>query len=98
MVRGVPRNFLRAHPRGTDTLLVVELSKTSQLRDRNKATDYALGGVPVYWLIDLQARTVDIYSRPGQERYHSVETLTVGDTVPLPTLDIRWPVASLFAD
>jgi Uma2 family endonuclease len=97
ILRGHVRDYLRRHPEGTDALLVVEIAKSSQHRDRAKATDYAHGGVPVYWLLDLDARALDVFTEPDRERglYRRVQTLVDTDEVSLPQLDVRWKVASL---
>lgn len=97
VVRGVARQYLDHHPSGTDLLLVVELAKSSQARDHDKAADYAAGGVPIYWLVDLVARVVEVHADPDAElgRFRSVHVLDEDDALTLPELDIRWSVASL---
>lgn len=99
VVKGRPRDYRAAHPRGTDALLVVEVAKTSQARDRHKAADYARGGVPVYWLLDLEARTLDVYTDPDPAagRFRARVTLQAGDSVAVPSTAHTWDVASLFA-
>lgn len=98
VIRGRPRDYLQAHPRGEDALLVVELAKTSLARDRAKAADYARGAVPVYWLLDLEARVLEVHTRPdaGSGRYRSVAVLREDESVELPGLDaISWRVATM---
>ena len=98
VVKGKPRDYRTQHPRGSDTVLVVEEAKTSQARDRKKAADYARGEVPVYWLLDLEARTLDVYTRPDAAagRYRSLVSLTQGDPVTLPGTACVWDVGSFF--
>src|SRR5262249_53193341 len=55
IVRGAPRDYVERHPTGADTILVIEVARTSQAFDRRKASTYARAGVPVYWLIDIVA-------------------------------------------
>lgn len=97
VVRGKSRDYLHAHPVGTDAVLVVEIAKTSQMRDRTKATDCARGDVAVYWLLDLGARTLDVYTRPDTdaERYRSLVSLTERESVELPDLGTSWLVSTL---
>ena len=99
VVKGKPQDYRHEHPSGSDTVLVVEEAKSSQVRDRRKAADYARGSVAVYWLLDLEAKTLEIYTRPDRERarYRSVVTLGEGDRVEIPDTDVTWDVASLFA-
>ncbi len=97
VVRGAARRYLGQHPSGADLLLVIELAKSSQGRDHDKAQDYASGGVPIYWLVDLVARIVEVYSEPDAAlgRFRTVVVLDEDDELALPELDLRWPVASL---
>jgi Uma2 family endonuclease len=51
------------HPRGAS--LVVEVSDTTVLFDRGKKLGmYAGSGIPEYWIVDLQARAVEVRKRP----------------------------------
>jgi len=97
VVRGRPRHYLRRHPGGRDLILVVELAKTSQDRDRRKLADYAAGDTPVVWLLDLDARTLEVHSGPDTAKaaFTHVATLTDADEVDLPELGTRLRVASL---
>lgn len=86
------------HPR--TALVVVEIAVSSQWIDRNlKAKLYARAGVPVYWLVDVPRRIVEIRTRPRDDDYERCEIFGIGEQVPsaaegVPTLD----VATLFAD
>lgn len=64
LVRGVRADFSSRHPRGDEALLVVEIARTSQDRDRDKAPEYAAAGVPVYWVVDLALRRTEVFERP----------------------------------
>lgn len=71
------------HPR--TALLAVEVSLSSQMIDRNvKARLYAKAGIPVYWLVDLVARAVEVRTRPGADGYESCEIFAEADTIPAP--------------
>jgi Uma2 family endonuclease len=97
VLRGRPRDYMTRHAEGADALLVVEVAKTSKGRDRKKAADYARGGVPIYWILDLDARTLDVHSEPDPERalYRRIETLVESDEIAPPTLEARWKLTSL---
>ncbi len=63
------------HPR--TALLVIEVSISSQLIDRNiKATRYAEAAIPTYWLVDVPRRTVEVRTEPGPHGYERCETYT----------------------
>lgn len=50
---------------GDDVFLVIEVMKTSQRRDRGlKLPVYAAAGVPEIWLIDLDAKAIEVYREP----------------------------------
>ncbi len=60
------------HPR--TALLVIEVAVTSQIIDRDvKGPLYARAGVPTCWLIDLPARTVEVYTQPSDHGYARCE-------------------------
>jgi Uma2 family endonuclease len=85
------------HP-GT-TLLAVEVSVSSQMIDRNvKARLYAQAEVPVYWLVDIRARTVEVRVQPGTDGYANCKVFEEGDIVPSPLTGVDdLDVAALFS-
>ena len=86
----------RSHPQGRDAVLVVEIAWSSQTWDRKKARAYARGGVPAYWLIDLAARRIEVYTQPGEDgQYQTVQILTESDDITVPTTDAVWSVSEL---
>lgn len=69
------------HPR--TAMLAIEVAVSSQLIDRNvKGVKYARAGIPVYWLIDVPARTVEVYTEPGEQGYDSCKRYGAGATLP----------------
>jgi Uma2 family endonuclease len=96
LVRGQVRDYRTRHPTGRDTLLVIEVARTSQRIDRRKIAIYAAAGVPVYWLIDLAKSRVEVFRQPSADASYAQHlVLGVGDDVELPDLDVRWPVSDL---
>jgi Uma2 family endonuclease len=82
------------HPRSA--LLVIEVSDSSLLKDRGKAAIYASAGIGEYWLVNLGARTIEVYSSPGGDRYAELRTLREGDTLrPTALPDIAIAVAEI---
>jgi len=65
----------------TSALLIVETAQTSQVRDREKAADYAAAGVLEYWIVDLAARAVQVHRRPLAGDYEEVTTFADGQSV-----------------
>ncbi len=96
VVIGRPRDYRDRHPGGSDVRLVVEAARTSLALDRRKTAVYAAAGVPVCWLIDLRAKTLEVFTKPtAAGHYERRQTLTVGQTIELPGLAKRWSVAAL---
>jgi Uma2 family endonuclease len=95
VVRGAPGTFARRHPSGPETVLVVELSWTSQRYDRRKAAIYAAGGVEVYWILDLAARKLEVRTTPEGAAYQVTRLLDEDDVVELPESDARLTVREL---
>jgi len=99
VVRGRPADYRQRHPTGADTLLVVEVAVTSRWIDRAKARLYARAGIPVYWLLDVSARTLTVHEDPRPERseYATVRALGAGDaiTLPVPGVNASLTVASM---
>ena len=75
---------LRDHP--SEALLVVEIASSSLVIDRGlKRTIYAEVGIPEYWIVDVNGRTVEVHTRPDGGYYSRVHILRDGDVL-RPTL------------
>lgn len=62
--------YRTAHPGPADTLVVVEVSDTTRNRDENaKLPLYARNRIPEFWLFDVSAGVIHVYSRPEGEIY-----------------------------
>ncbi len=78
VVRGTPRAYLKRYPEAADAALVAEVSLSSLDEDRAMADIYAAGGIPVYWIVDVDDGQVEVYSDPGPSGYRSHEVLAPG--------------------
>ncbi len=87
--------FLDRHPLGSETVLVVEVAFSSGQIDHEKAAIYASAGVPVYWLVNLPERRIEVHEQPGDGRYHRVTLLDDTLEVEVPELGLMWKVAEL---
>lgn len=65
VLRGVDSTFDHRHPGGEDCVLVVEVTLSSDVRDRRKAGIYAASLVPVYWRLDLTTRSLIVHEQPN---------------------------------
>ena len=86
--RGDETAYLARHPSAGDVGLVVEVADPSLLRDqRDKTRIYARAAIPVYWIINLVDRRVEVYTQPSGPTavpaYGAFQTYQPGDAVPL---------------
>ena len=96
LVRGRAEDYLDHHPRGEDVLLVVEIAVSSQAADRLKVRIYGKAGVPVYWLLDLPSRRLEIHAEPlPAGGYAESRIAAAGASVPVPGTDGEVAVTTL---
>ena len=48
-----------------------------------QAKIYAAAGIPVYWIVNVVARQVEVYSKPGTNGYQLREDYGPGQSVPV---------------
>jgi Uma2 family endonuclease len=66
LVRGDRRDYLQRHPGPANVVIVVEVADTSLARDRGiKKQMYAQAGIPLYWIVNLPERKIEIYAEPS---------------------------------
>jgi Uma2 family endonuclease len=90
-------------PRGrhpSEALLVIEVAVSSHHVDgRAKADLYARGAVPVYWLVDVPAKAVEVRTEPASDGYGRCEVFREGEAVPSPVPGVGdLDVSALLAD
>ena len=69
IVRGPDDKYALRHPEGPDVGLVVEVADSSLVRDRgNKLRSYARASIPIYWIANIPADVLEIYTEPGVDR------------------------------
>lgn len=65
VIRGTSEDYFERHPGPAETALVVEVADASLRRDRTlKKRAYARAGVPTYWIVNLNDRIVEVYTKP----------------------------------
>ena len=82
-VRGTRRDYTDHHPSQRDVGLVVEVSDTSLAKDRRRTRVYGAGGIPVYWIINLVDRQVEVYTSPTSDGYGLMQIYKLGENVPV---------------
>lgn len=102
VVAGMPRDYVAAHP--STAALVVEVADSSLRLDRRfKASVYARAGLAEYWIVNLVARTLEVYRDPRPVAdaandwiYRSAVVLSLpADVTPLGAPRARIPLADL---
>jgi Uma2 family endonuclease len=84
VVRGTIRDYEDRHPGPDDIALIVEVADSSLTADRQMGSEiYGPSGVPVYWIVNLVHRQVEVYTDPGPEGYRSCAVFTEMESVPV---------------
>ena len=82
LLRPRPDFYAAATPTPADVLLLVEVSDTTLRTDLGrKARIYASGGVPEYWVVDLNNRVLYVHRSPLRGTYAERQVLTPGERV-----------------
>ena len=85
---GTIDDYLNRKPGVAEILCVIEVSDASLAQDRvNKLRLYGAHGLPVYVIINLVDRVVEVYERPTKAAgaYGEPTILSVGQDISLPT-------------
>jgi Uma2 family endonuclease len=64
VARGRIEDHEDQHPGAGDVALVVEVTRTSATKDRKLARVYAAGSIPVYWIVNVSRRHLEVYANP----------------------------------
>ena len=92
-------HYRSANPTAADVLLVIEVSDSTLVHDRDtKGPMYAQAEIAEYWIVNLVNSQLLVYRRPGDGVYHEVQTLGKEDTVqPLNFPDVTIAVSEILA-
>jgi Uma2 family endonuclease len=97
IARGPRARYLTRHPEPGEIALIIEVSDTTYHRDRDeKYPAYAKGGIPVYWIVNLAKRQIEVYTDPGPEGYRTRVDFVAGQSVPV-VIDGQ-PIGALAVD
>jgi Uma2 family endonuclease len=88
LVRGDENTYRDHHPGPGDIGLLVEISDSSRLIDRHdKGRIYARAGIPVYWVVNVVDKVVEVYTQPSgptaDPAYAHRQDYPVGAAVPV---------------
>jgi Uma2 family endonuclease len=84
VVRGHFEDYPTQHPSPKDAALLVEVALTSIGRDQGlKLALYGSQGVPVYWIVNVKAHQIEVYTGPGADGYSARLAYKPGESVPV---------------
>jgi Uma2 family endonuclease len=64
VARGDHNDYVQVDPGPADVALVVEVARSSIAADRALAKTYGGGGIPVYWIVNVADRQLEVYAHP----------------------------------
>lgn len=64
VIRGTLADYSGRHPQVGEVALVIEVADTTLVTDRFKAQLYAQAAIPVYWIINLSERVIEVMELP----------------------------------
>jgi Uma2 family endonuclease len=89
VVRGKPEDYPILAPQAAALALVVEVSYSTLDDDRHMAAVYGAARIPVYWIVNLVDRQVEVYTGPDAYGYATYEVLMPGQSIPLDVDGVR---------
>ena len=84
IVRGTIDDYLVRHPGAADIALVVEIADSSLADDHDYALNlYGPAGIPACWIVDVNARRVEVYTLADPQGYGPPEFFGEGQSIPV---------------
>ena len=86
IARGDIDDYAERDPGPADLAMVVEIAASNVSEGRRMAGVYGPAGIPVYWIINLKARQVEVYTllkRRGTRGYGKPRVFKMGQSVPV---------------
>ena len=87
IVKGPEEVYFTRHPQPHDIALLIEVADTSLEGDRqDKGPTYARARIPVYWIVNLIGRQIEVYTEPKGGKapaYRQRKDYAIEDSVPL---------------
>jgi Uma2 family endonuclease len=82
VAHGEARTYADHHPGPEDISLVIEVSDTTLAKDRGpKWEAYGRADIPVYWIVNLVDRQVEVSTLPAPHGYRARQNYRPGETL-----------------
>ena len=76
--------YANSHPEPADVLVAIEVADTSLAYDRDaKIPLFASAGIPEAWLVDINAKSITVFTQPDGAGYGQQSVYTSGMSLPL---------------
>lgn len=79
VVHGSAKDFKFSKPK--TARLIIEISISSLVYDRNKALDYSSANVEEYWILDADNERIEVYTEPEKDGYKNRRILNGEDVL-----------------
>ena len=74
--------YISGHPRAEDVFLLIEVSDSTLLIDReDKLPIYAAAGICEVWIVNLPERVIEVYTHPAGVGYGTVRRVRPGEAL-----------------
>jgi Uma2 family endonuclease len=88
VIRGDEADYPDGQPGAAEVPLVIEVADSTLRTDRGaKMRAYASASIPIYWIINLNERQVEVYTEPSgpaaEPEYQQRRNYGLGETVPV---------------
>ena len=84
VVRGQAEDYIERDVTSADIALVVEIADSSLRADQREMRPiYAASGIPIYWIINLVDRQLEVYSNSDGRDYRTIQIFSREQEVPV---------------
>ncbi len=84
VAHGDLRTYADRHPGPEDISLVIEISDTTLDKDQGpKWANYARARIPIYWIVNLIDRQIEVYTEPSVDGYGRQQVYKPGEDMPV---------------
>ncbi len=83
IVRGKAQDYAGRSPDPSDIGLLIEVADSSLTDDREQAEAYAAAGIPIYWIVNIKERQIEVYADLYSSAYRSHVNYGPGQSVPV---------------